>query len=51
MKAMDLFKTFEFLEDGTPMFKGKAVFLYDPINQYRPEAKRFRRISSPNLRR
>jgi len=46
MKAMDLFKNFEFLEDGTPMFKGKAVFLYEPIDQYRPEARRFRKIVS-----
>jgi len=46
MKAVDLFKNFEFLEDGTPMFKGKAVFLYEPIDQYRPEARRFRKIVS-----
>jgi 7-cyano-7-deazaguanine tRNA-ribosyltransferase len=46
MRAMDLFKNFEFLEDGTPLFKGKAVFLYEPIDQYRPEARRFRRIVS-----
>lgn len=46
MKAMDLFKNFEFLEDGTPMFKGKAIFLYEPIDQYRPEARRFRKIVS-----
>ena len=46
MKAMDLFKNFEFLEDGTPMFKRKAVFLYEPIDQYRPEARRFRKIVS-----
>jgi 7-cyano-7-deazaguanine tRNA-ribosyltransferase len=46
MKAMDLFRDFEFLEDGTPLFKEKALFLYDPIDQYRPEALRFRRIAS-----
>ena len=46
MKAMELFKNFEFLEDGTPMFKGKAVFLYEPIDQYRPEATKFRKIVS-----
>jgi 7-cyano-7-deazaguanine tRNA-ribosyltransferase len=46
MKAMELFKNFEFLEDGTPIFKGKAVFLYEPIDQYRPEATRFRKIVS-----
>lgn len=46
MKAMDLFRSFEFLEDATPLFKDKALFLYDPIDQYRPEAVRFRRIVS-----
>jgi len=46
MKAMELFKNFEFLEDGTPLFKSKAIFLYEPIDQYRPEARRFRRIVS-----
>ena len=46
MKAMDLFRNFEFLEDGTPLFKEKALFLYEPIDQYRPEAVRFRRIAS-----
>ncbi|MGC1928878.1 MAG: tRNA guanosine(15) transglycosylase TgtA, partial [Candidatus Nitrosopolaris sp.] len=46
MKAMDLFRNFEFLEDGTPLFKDKAVFLYESIDQYRPEAIRFRRIVS-----
>jgi len=46
MKAMDLFRNFEFLEDGTPLFKEKALFLYEPKDQYRPEAVRFRRIAS-----
>ena len=44
MEAMELFKTFEYLGEGTPIFKRKAVFFYDPIDQYRPEAKRFRNI-------
>jgi 7-cyano-7-deazaguanine tRNA-ribosyltransferase len=46
MEATQLFKNFEFLESGTPLFKEKAVFLYDPIDQYRPEALRFRRMTS-----
>jgi 7-cyano-7-deazaguanine tRNA-ribosyltransferase len=45
-RAMDLFRNFEFLEDGTPLFKDKALFLFEPIDQYRPEAIRFRRIVS-----
>jgi len=46
MEAVELLKTFEYIEEGTPIFKEKAVFFYDPIDQYRPEAKRFRNIVS-----
>jgi 7-cyano-7-deazaguanine tRNA-ribosyltransferase len=46
MEAIELFKNFEFLEEGTLLFKEKAIFFYDPIDQYRPEAKRFRRMVS-----
>ncbi len=44
MAAMELFKHFEYLEHGTPLFKHKAILLYGPIDQYRPEAIRFKRI-------
>jgi 7-cyano-7-deazaguanine tRNA-ribosyltransferase len=43
MEAARVFKDIEILEDGTPLFKEKAIFFYDPIDQHRPEAKRFRR--------
>jgi 7-cyano-7-deazaguanine tRNA-ribosyltransferase len=43
MEAVQLFRDIEMLEDGTPLFKERAIFFYDPIDQYRPEAKRFRR--------
>jgi 7-cyano-7-deazaguanine tRNA-ribosyltransferase len=46
MEAMEFFKNFELLEEGTPLFKEKAVFLYDSLDQYRPEARRFRKIVS-----
>ena len=46
MEALELLKNFEFLEYGTPLFKGKALFMFDPLDQYRPEAKRFRRMVS-----
>ena len=42
--AIQLFKNFDILEEGTPIFKDKALFLFDPIDQYRPELRRFRRI-------
>ncbi len=43
MEAVQLFKDIEMLEDGTPMFKERAIFFYGPVDQHRPEAKRFRR--------
>jgi 7-cyano-7-deazaguanine tRNA-ribosyltransferase len=43
MEAAQIFKDIEMLEDGTPLFKEKAIFFYDPIDQHRPEAKRFRK--------
>ena len=46
MAAMELFRNFEYLEHGTPFFKHKAILLYGPIDQYRPEAIRFKRIAA-----
>lgn len=45
MEAVRLFKGIEMLEDGTPLFKERAIFFYDPIDQHRPEAKRFRKTA------
>ncbi|MDQ4101997.1 MAG: tRNA guanosine(15) transglycosylase TgtA [Thermoproteota archaeon] len=44
MEAAQIFKDIELLEDGTPLFKERAIFFYDPIDQHRPEAKRFRKM-------
>lgn len=44
LEAIHLFKDMEMLEDGTPLFKEKAIFFYNSLDQYRPEAKRFRRM-------
>jgi 7-cyano-7-deazaguanine tRNA-ribosyltransferase len=46
MEAVQLFKDIEMLEDGTPLFKERAIFFYGPIDQHRPEAKRFRRAAA-----
>ena len=46
MEAVQLFKDFEMLEAGTPLFKERAIFFYEPVDQHRPEAKRFRRAAS-----
>ena len=31
----------KFLQDGTPKFKEKAIFLFGPEDQYRPEVRRY----------
>jgi 7-cyano-7-deazaguanine tRNA-ribosyltransferase len=46
MEAVRLFRDFEMLEAGTPLFKERAIFFYEPVDQHRPEAKRFRRAAS-----
>jgi 7-cyano-7-deazaguanine tRNA-ribosyltransferase len=32
------------LAEGTPAFKEKAIFFFDPVDQHRPEARRFRNM-------
>jgi 7-cyano-7-deazaguanine tRNA-ribosyltransferase len=44
--AIQLFKNYDFLDEGTPLFKEKAIFLFDAIDQYRPEVRRFRKLVS-----
>jgi 7-cyano-7-deazaguanine tRNA-ribosyltransferase len=44
MEAVRLFKNFQYLEDGTPIYKDKAIYFNEPYDQYRPEAKRFRKM-------
>jgi 7-cyano-7-deazaguanine tRNA-ribosyltransferase len=46
MESIELLKNFELLEEGTRVFKQKALFLYDPLDQYRPEARQFRKMVS-----
>ena len=46
MEAAQLFKDIEILEDGTPLFKERAIFFYEPMDQHRPEARRFRRAAA-----
>ncbi len=45
-EAIQLFKNYEFLDEGTSLFKDKALFLFDAIDQYRPEVRRFQNIVS-----
>ena len=52
-KLMEAAKIFaeasEYLEDGTPLYKEKALFLFTPLDQYRPELIRFRRMIQHNV--
>jgi 7-cyano-7-deazaguanine tRNA-ribosyltransferase len=42
MDAIHVVKNFEYLQNHTPLFKQKAIYLFEPIDQYRPELKNFR---------
>ena len=44
MEAYKLFLNYKYLEDGTPVFKKKAIFFMETFDQYRPEASRIRNI-------
>lgn len=44
MEAFKLFSSYKYLRDGTPVFKKKAIFFMETIDQYRPEAYRIRKI-------
>ena len=46
MEAIEILKNFELLGQGTSLFKQRAVFFYDPLDQYRPEAVNFRKMVS-----
>jgi len=46
MEAVEFFKDLKMLESGTCVFKDKALFLYHPVDQHRPEARRFRSMLS-----
>lgn len=46
MEAARLFSDLPMLEAWTPAFKEKAIYFYEPLDQYRPEAKRFRKMAS-----
>lgn len=50
MEACEVLATHsEYLEDGTPIYKDKAIFLFTHMDQYRPELTRFRRMVSQNV--
>jgi 7-cyano-7-deazaguanine tRNA-ribosyltransferase len=44
MDAIHAIKNFEYIQQGTPLFKQKAIYLFEPIDQFRPELKNFRKM-------
>ena len=50
MDAVYAIKNFEYLQNNTPIFKQKAIYLFEPIDQYRPELKNFRDMLIDNYR-
>ncbi len=50
MDAIYTIKNFDYLQNNTPIFKQKAIYLFEPIDQYRPELKNFRNMLINNYR-
>src|ERR671911_1552977 len=46
MESIEILKDSNLLGPGTPIFKQKAIFFYDPLDQHRPEALHFRKMVS-----
>ncbi|HEV8386578.1 MAG TPA: tRNA guanosine(15) transglycosylase TgtA [Nitrososphaera sp.] len=46
MEAARLLPDLQMVEAGTPAFKEKAIYFYEPIDQHRPEARRYRGMVS-----
>jgi 7-cyano-7-deazaguanine tRNA-ribosyltransferase len=43
-------KDFDYLQNYTPLFKQKAIYLFEPLDQYRPELKNFRHMLINNYK-
>jgi 7-cyano-7-deazaguanine tRNA-ribosyltransferase len=50
MDAIHVIKNFDYLQDHTSIFKQKAIYLFEPIDQYRPELKNFRQMLLHNYK-
>ncbi len=48
MDAIYTIKNFEYLQNTTSLYKDKAIYLFEPIDQYRPELKNFRYLLTNN---
>ncbi len=46
MESVEILRNCELLRQGTYLFKQKAIFFFDPIDQFRPEAVLFREMVS-----
>jgi 7-cyano-7-deazaguanine tRNA-ribosyltransferase len=50
MDAIHAIKNFEYIQQNTPVFKQKAIYLFEPIDQFRPELKNYRRMLIENYK-
>lgn len=44
MDAIHTIKNFEYIQQHTPIFKQKALYLFESLDQYRPELKNYRNM-------
>jgi 7-cyano-7-deazaguanine tRNA-ribosyltransferase len=50
MDAIHTIKNFEYIQQNTPVFKQKAIYLFEPIDQFRPELKNYRNMLINNYK-
>ena len=50
MDAIHTMKNFDYIQQNTPIFKHKAIYLFEPLDQFRPELVNFRKMLINNYR-
>jgi 7-cyano-7-deazaguanine tRNA-ribosyltransferase len=50
MDAIHAMKNFEYIQQNTPIFKHKAIYLFEPLDQFRPELTNYRKMLIDNYR-
>lgn len=50
MDAIHAMKNFEYIHQNTPIFKHKAIYLFEPLDQFRPELTNYRKMLIDNYR-
>jgi 7-cyano-7-deazaguanine tRNA-ribosyltransferase len=44
MDAIHAMKNFDYIQQNTPIFKHKAIYLFEPLDQFRPELVNYRKM-------